>query len=331
MILQQTEYIEFVKSLVSSFPSGIVAFDLEGYITIVNAQFVSIMKQKNTISEITDLFILDVLPKGKLRTQVALCLDKGRSTFDIPMLRYKNQSYDVKGVKLLNGMLLVMNDITPLVDLKNEATDLIIQSQELERTRIAKEMHDGIGPTLSTIRLGIERIAKSTTDENTKEHLSDVTNSIVEISREIRSISHDLMPSSIVDFGLITALENFVLKTNPMTEFEINLNIDMEENGLVDFPNNCEVNIFRIIQEATNNAIKYANCENLNITFSKHGHVLNLQIGDDGVGYITNEKSEGIGLINMKTRVNSMKGTIDIKSELNKGVTIFIKLPMIQS
>ena len=200
----------------------------------------------------------------------------------------------------------------------------MIEGQEKERQRIANDLHDDLGGLMATVKLHFNVLK----DKQTPELFDKTTNLLDEAYNKVRAIAHTKNSGVIAKQGLLKAVQNMADKVSVSNK----ITVDVIDHGLENrLENSLELTIFRIIQEATNNAIKYANCENLNITFSKHGHVLNLQIGDDGVGYITNEKSEGIGLINMKTRVNSMKGTIDIKSELNKGVTILIKLPMIQS
>lgn len=198
---------------------------------------------------------------------------------------------------------------------------MMIQGQEEERQRISKDLHDGIGQMLTAIRLevtSLESLAKEDIAFETKTAKAMIDNTIQEVKR----ISNNLMPSAIVDLGLIPALKSLLLLPNK----EIKVNFEYEEFvDKIGLSKKQEITIYRIIQESLNNALKYANPTELNV-FVQFLDVNNLLIrfADNGTGFDINETSKKLssGLINMKERASIIDAKLKIISQINSGTTI---------
>lgn len=214
--------------------------------------------------------------------------------------------------------------------LKQKNIALLIHGQELERQRIAKELHDGIGQMLTALRLqtiGIKNKLKTeSVDLDSSKDLIDHT------IQEVKRISNNLMPSAIEDFGLIEALQNMFSYVK--NDIEVSFSY-ADTYTFLKIPQNHEIAIFRIIQEAINNAIKYANVQKIDVSISYLDiKTLKIEITDYGKGFIIDKvignyanKSLGNGINNMKERASLINGTIEIYSELGKGTRILLTLP----
>ena len=148
---------------------------------------------------------------------------------------------------------------------------------------------------------------------------------ISEIASDIRQISHDLMPNSLIDFGIVTALSNFSNRITQTGEVEVVYKSNIEDGYLT---KEHELNIFRIVQELVNNALKYSKCGIIKITLQEVENRLIIAVVDDGEGMESGKSEQGIGLHNINSRVDSLHGTISIDSEKGSGVSAIIELPL---
>ena len=146
------------------------------------------------------------------------------------------------------------------------------------------------------------------------------------IATDIRQISHDLMPSSLIDFGVVTALSNFAKKISESSEIEVHYQSNIEDGNL---SKEYELNIYRIVQELVNNSLKYSQCKSIEISLRKDKEGIFLLVQDDGIGMDVGKASTGIGLHNINTRIESLHGTLDIDSQMGGGVTAHVGLPII--
>ena len=222
-------------------------------------------------------------------------------------------------------MLLTFTDITSDVLAKDKATQSLLLGQEAERRRLSKEIHDGIGPNMSTLKLQIDAVKRKLKDENAITELEKINDAISEIATDIRQISHDLMPSSLIDFGVVTALSNFTNKINETEELEVLYSSNIEDGYLT---KEHELNIYRIVQELVNNALKYSKCSRIEISLQKVEKILVVAVIDDGIGIDPNTKEKGIGLNNVISRVDTLQGVFSIDSIDGKGVSAILELPL---
>ncbi len=210
--------------------------------------------------------------------------------------------------------------------LRQKNLGMMIQGQEEERQRISKDLHDGIGQMLTAIRLEItslEGLSIEEVEAETKIAKMMIDNTIHEVKR----ISNNLMPSAIVDLGLIPALKTLLVIPNK--EIKVNFEYDnfVEQVGLT---KKQEITIYRIVQESLNNALKYAGATriNLEIKFIDVNNLL-IQFTDDGIGFDIFAPLAKIsnGLMNMRERASLIDAKFEVISEKNKGTIVLMIIP----
>lgn len=198
-----------------------------------------------------------------------------------------------------------------------------IEGQEEERIRISKELHDGLGGSLAAIKLNLERIAGL--EKGDSKELEKIINQVGDACKEVRIISHDLSPLSISNMVLSEALDNLIGKFNITGKLSINLEcFPHEEVNKVG--EEVKNEIFRITQECLSNIVKHANASKVLVGILKEGSNLYLSIEDNGKGFDTTIAKTGIGLKNIKARVDLLKGDISIDSKPGRGTAINIKI-----
>jgi signal transduction histidine kinase len=322
----QTELIQFLKALVSKIQIGIITFDIEGYITMINQQAICFLHLEGKVSDYIDVPILDCIRIDLLNNKIATCLSTSRQDFHISNFTVADKYFFVDGVKLLDGMLITISNVTDTFVSKGRATQSLLVGIESERRRLAKDIHDGVGPNMSTLKLQIDAVKRKLTDDFAIQGLNRINTSISEIASDIRQISHDLMPSSLIDYGVITALNNYANRINETDNVNINYQPSISDKYL---SREHELNIYRIIQELVNNALKYAACTNIDILIKEEEGKIIIKVEDDGKGMIMDEPHyTGNGLYNIQTRVESFQGKFEIISQLGQGVSAIIELPI---
>ena len=198
----------------------------------------------------------------------------------------------------------------------------VIEGQDIERNRLAKEIHDGIGGSLAGIKLQLAQVNSNLNDERIDAILNQMTNAF----NELRAISHNLSFNFLKNKNLEVLINQLKAEYQNRKEFEIDVFI-YPENSLVSLTDRIKNQVYRIIQELMNNISKHANARQVTLNFTKHDGLLNIIVEDDGVGFDEINKT-GIGLANIKERLSEINGTIFIESALEKGVTIIIDIPI---
>ena len=223
---------------------------------------------------------------------------------------------------------LLQNKIITIEQQKKlELTQAIIDGEEMERIRLAKELHDGIGGLMSMIKLQFTNFKKSHTEIQENPEYNDALSLLNTASQDIRKISHALMPSALERLGLIDATEQFCTQMQQSANIEIDFQHYNLETRL---PQKMELLIYRMIQELLNNIIKYANSKEVLVQLSKNEKNISLTVEDDGIGFdiSTIKNKDGIGLLSMQNRIHLLGGKMDIDSAINKGTSINIELPV---
>lgn len=200
----------------------------------------------------------------------------------------------------------------------------IIQGQEDERKRLAMDLHDGVGQSLTALRLQADYLKSTALSDEQQHNLETIANSIVQVQQEIRRISRNLMPSVLNDFGLAEALE-FLCHTT-----EQNSNIEVERRIFIDtdrYDSAVETCIFRIAQEVFNNTLKYSEARRLYLELRDEGNSLELIIEDDGRGFDTETINRGQGLANMAQRARLLNGSLHIETSPGNGCRITTVIP----
>jgi signal transduction histidine kinase len=204
----------------------------------------------------------------------------------------------------------------------------IIQTEEKERKRFAKDLHDGLGPLLSSIKMSISTLAQMKHDKASLEIVENTELVINEAIKSIKEISDNLSPHLLSNFGLVRALSNFVNKINVAKTIRITLRTELKDER---FDPNVEVVLYRVICELINNTIKHAQAKKINISLSQEEDYLSILYTDDGKGFdvtkiVEMQSGSGMGYSNIYSRINSLKGEIQVESENKKGTRVTIKV-----
>jgi two-component system NarL family sensor kinase len=204
----------------------------------------------------------------------------------------------------------------------------IIEAEERERKRIASDLHDGVGQLFSTVKMNLDSlIGRMDLSKKEDQGLAEKTMAMVDEScREVRTIAHQMMPNVLLKMGLASAVRDFINKID-----SDRLKVVLETFGLTErLDNNVEIVLYRVIQESVNNVIKHAGANLLDIQLVREDDGVSVTIEDNGKGFDTADRSkfDGIGLKNIATRIEYLKGTVDISSAVNKGTLIAIYIPL---
>jgi len=208
---------------------------------------------------------------------------------------------------------------------KNMAASAILDAEERERKRIASDLHDGIGQMMSAVKMNLSGIASKTNLFNEQEKiLLDKTIALVDEScKEVRIISHNLMPNALLKSGLSSAIKTFLDKIDHK-KLKVNLHTDGLEERLND---NTEIILYRAIQEIVNNVIKHSKANQLVISLIKDNDGISCTIEDNGIGFEMSQTQNGIGLKNIKNRISYLNGTVEWDSAKDKGTLVAIHIP----
>jgi signal transduction histidine kinase len=207
------------------------------------------------------------------------------------------------------------------------ATEAVLKGEEQERTRLAKDLHDGLGGMLSGVKYSLNMMKGNLvmTPENAQafERSMDMLDSSI---REIRRVAHNMMPEALVKFGLDTALRDFCNDIDKSGALKVNYQSLGLENAQID--QTVSITIYRIVQELINNTMKHAGAGNAIVQVSKTGDILAVTVEDDGKGFDTAilNRTQGIGWNNIQNRVEFLKGKMDVNSGAGKGTSVHIEL-----
>jgi signal transduction histidine kinase len=203
-----------------------------------------------------------------------------------------------------------------------------IQSQETERRRFARDLHDGMGQLISALRLAIHSIHSETPLEERVTVVTKAEKLLNDMHQEIRSIAFNLMPQTLVQNGLIPALKEMGNRMNETGRIVIRVNsFDVPER----MTELHEISLYRIIQEWVNNVIKYADASTIDVQIVGYEEEISVIVEDNGKGFDTSvlERSVGNGWKNIRSRVNLIKGSVEIDSRPERrGTTLMIKVPV---
>jgi signal transduction histidine kinase len=211
---------------------------------------------------------------------------------------------------------------------KLEATEAVLKGEEQERTRLAKDLHDGLGGMLSGIKYSFTTMKGNMimTPENQQafERGLDMLDSSI---KEMRRVAHNMMPEALVRFGLDAALKDFCNDINQSGALKVSYQSIGMEN--IQLEQTVSITIYRIIQELINNTMKHASANSAIVQLQKAGGQITITVEDDGKGFDTGilNVNKGIGWVNIRNRIEFLKGKLDISSKPGEGTSIQIELP----
>jgi two-component system NarL family sensor kinase len=207
------------------------------------------------------------------------------------------------------------------------ATEAVLKGEEQERTRLAKDLHDGLGGMLSGIKYSFQTMKGNLvmTPENHQafERSMDMLDSSI---KEMRRVAHNMMPEALVKFGLDTALKDFCNDINQSGALQVSYQSIGIENSA--FEQTISITIFRIVQELLNNTMKHAAAKSAVVQVIRINEVISITVEDDGKGFdpVVLEATKGIGWSNIQSRVNYLNGKVDVRSTPGEGTSVHIEL-----
>jgi signal transduction histidine kinase len=203
----------------------------------------------------------------------------------------------------------------------------IINTEENERKRFAKDLHDGLGPLMSTVKMSLSALGERITDNTGTVILNNTNHLVNEAINTLKDISNNLSPHVLSNFGLSSALSAFTAKINQTKAIEVDFKSNMEDLRL---ETEKEVVVYRAACELINNSIRHSGASRIEIDLNKHEKFITLQFYDNGRGFDTSslgsEDTKGMGLSNIETRVKSVDGVFILESTPGKGTSALIKI-----
>lgn len=209
---------------------------------------------------------------------------------------------------------------------QNRLLSAIISTEEKERKHFAKEIHDGLGPVLSSAKMTLSAINKSKNDNHNFELIEKTETLVDNAIVATKEISNHLTPHVLERYGLKKSIETFVRNTIAKNTIDIDINTNIGKNR---YKPNLEVNIYRICCELINNTLKYALASRITLLLLEENDCIIFKYDDNGKGFdVKTIETNGMGLTNIKSRVKSLNGSIEIKSKPKKGFYASIKFPI---
>jgi signal transduction histidine kinase len=204
--------------------------------------------------------------------------------------------------------------------------DAVIEAEENERRRIASDLHDGVGQTMSAAKINLAALYGDIdfTNEEQRTAYEKIVALVDESCREVRTVSHNMMPNALLKSGLASAVRAFVNQIDGRV-----IKVNFYSEGLNEkLDSNTEGILYRVIQECVNNVIKHSGANHLDISLIKDEEGISATIEDNGKGFDTSrqEMFEGIGLKNIISRVSYLKGTVEWESSPGKGTVVVIRI-----
>ncbi|MBI9066239.1 MAG: PAS domain S-box protein [Salinivirgaceae bacterium] len=227
------------------------------------------------------------------------------------------------------NFIAVKEDITKKKEMDRKILSALIEGQEQERNRFSRDIHDGLGPLLSSIKIYFQLLSETNDPDIKKLIILKGNNNINEAIKTIREVSNNLSPSILQAFGLISTITGFIDGINQLSGVSINFIYNTEKR----FHNTIETSLYRIIMELINNSLKYANAKqiNINIEFDETIKLILVKYTDDGKGFDlrkVQKQKKGRGLLNINNRVSNIKGKINMNSSKGLGFEARIEVPV---
>lgn len=199
------------------------------------------------------------------------------------------------------------------------ATQSVLEGETTERSRLARDLHDGLGGLLSVVKLNLEKVRNVSSEDNQQiEPYNKAMDVLNESIVELRRIAHHMMPESLMQHGLKVSLEDFC-RAVPNAHFQF-AGVDSR------LESHLEVMLYRCAYELINNAVKYANATNINVQLLVDANVIALTVDDNGIGFDPGSQTSGTGLENIRTRVLAYNGRLTIRSAPDEGTEIIIEI-----
>ncbi|MCF8256564.1 MAG: PAS domain S-box protein [Flavobacteriales bacterium] len=225
-------------------------------------------------------------------------------------------------------LICVSRNITHMKESELQVMNGMTIGQEQERRRLGAELHDGVGQILSSIALELSQMRESKAcNDDVRSRMQELGDRVTEAINEVRNISHDLMPGLLDSFGLAHAVREVCRNMQARAGISIIVDsVDMD----TEYPEAVQTHLYRITQELITNCVRHAHCTRVHVNLIDHGDMITLSVEDDGIGFNTEEKVNGIGLRNVRSRASILGGTLSVESSGTSGTLVLVEIPKYQ-
>ena len=207
-----------------------------------------------------------------------------------------------------------------------DALRRVVSGQELERRRLARELHDETGQALTSILLGLRAVEEAASPDEMRAAASHLRELVVGTLQDVRRLAVQLRPKALDDFGLVAAVERLVQTFSEATAIRVDLEAQLGDERL---PAEVETTLYRIVQEALTNIVKHAGASRVSILLVRRSGSATVVIEDDGQGFDPSElREEGMGIIGMRERVELHEGRLTVESTPGSGATLVAEVPL---
>ena len=200
----------------------------------------------------------------------------------------------------------------------------VLRTEEKTRANFSKELHDGLGPLLSSAKISLSALSHSDMTAEQRDIFNNTLYVVDEALRSLREISNNLSPHALTDFGLARGIQIFVDKAAALHKFKISFATNLRGER---YDPDIEVIMYRVVCELITNSLKHSGCSEIRLSLSVAGDTLEMQYSDNGRGFDPQAMMDcGMGLSNINSRVSSLNGTFDIRSSKGRGMCASVKV-----
>ncbi len=319
-----------LESIIESLPYGIIAIGADGSLLLAN----SLGRAYLNLPEGEGVPVKAYLGRiPGLGEQLEFPMKNHATSFDLLAVGFGSLFLTIRGRAIPQGLALSIIDVTRAKEAEQQMLDAMLEATEIQRRKLSKEIHDGIGPLISTIKHNLDALHLELKEPPARalQMIESMSELLQTMSNDIRSISHNLMPNVLVDFGLVAALEGLCQRVNSSGKVQANF---YHSNLRERLGRKVALGLYRIAQELINNAVKHAQANTINVQLIRHSDSIVLMVEDDGTGFSLHQpdmmygRDKGIGLKNIQARVRSLGGTFILDASPGEGVLATIEVPL---
>jgi len=206
-----------------------------------------------------------------------------------------------------------------------DAVRRVVEAQELERTRLARELHDETGQALTSILLGLKPLEEALAGHPARAALAELREHVVSALQDVRRLAVELRPAVLDDYGLVPAIERLV---DAFAEQDVRVDFH-SALGETRLPSDVETALYRVVQESLTNIVKHANAKHISVSLARRESGVAAVIEDDGAGFDQRTVREGgVGLLGMRERLALLDGRLEIESRPGAGTTVVAEVPL---
>lgn len=317
------------KNIFNAYTDAVVIHTVEGELLEFNKEFVELTGLATFSIKFYELF--DFNEEQKQDITARICHQKNAVVIYEASLTTTTEvsvPVEIKSKTVVfnssSAILTIIRDISNRKALEKQLLNTIVETEEKERQRLAIDLHDEIGPLLSSMKMYMQ-LLKNATDSSKMEYIN---NQLLDLVKEAitatREISNSLSPHVLSNYGLIPAMSNMMDNIRPFIPVTFKTNCDS-----IRFEDNVETVYYRIFKELCNNTLKHSKAKNIDIALKFANGTLYLHYSDDGIGFELDEKlnskKDGIGLFNILSRVQAINGEYQIATSKGNGFNFELK------